>query len=78
MHELSLAESVLQIVEEHVQECRCVKAIHLEIGEHAGVDRDALKFCLELVCANSIAEGAAIEIAEVAGMAMRVVALEVI
>jgi Zn finger protein HypA/HybF involved in hydrogenase expression len=45
---------------------------------HAGVDRDALKFCLELVCANSIAEGAAIEISDAAGREMRVVDLEVI
>lgn len=78
MHELSLAESVLQIVEENALDCSRVQTIHLEIGVHAGVDRDALKFCLELVCANSIAEGAAIEISDAAGREMRVVDLEVI
>ena len=64
MHEMSLAESVLQIIEElaRVQNFRRVRAVVLEIGELAAVEPDAMRFCFDAVTSGSIAEGARLEI----------------
>ncbi|MDD4881477.1 MAG: hydrogenase maturation nickel metallochaperone HypA [Gallionellaceae bacterium] len=62
MHEMSLAEGVLQIVEAAVAETRCqrVKEVRLEIGALSGVEVEALRFCMDVVLRNSPAEGAAV------------------
>lgn len=69
MHELSLAEGVLQIIEEHSARhgFQCVSAVFLEIGELAGVEIDALRFAFDAVARGTIAEGARLEIDAVAG-----------
>lgn len=60
MHEMSLAEGILQIVEEAAaaQGFRRVKEIRLEIGALSGVEPEALEFSLEVVLRGSLAEGA--------------------
>lgn len=62
MHEMSVAEGILQIVEEAAvqQGCARVTQIRLEIGALSGVEIDALRFCLEVVLRDGIAAGAAI------------------
>ena len=69
MHEMSLAEGVLQIVEEAAAASgfRRVRKVSLAIGRLAAVEPDALRFCFESVARGSIAEGTALEIVEVAG-----------
>lgn len=69
MHELSLAEGILEIVEQTAaaEQARKVRRIVLEIGELAAVEADALRFCLDAVLAGSIADGAALDIVDVAG-----------
>ncbi|MGE5471939.1 MAG: hydrogenase maturation nickel metallochaperone HypA [Bacteroidota bacterium] len=69
MHEMSLAEGVLQLVEETAQRERAarVKLVVLEIGRLSSVEPDALKFCFEAVTRGSIAETAALEIIAVPG-----------
>ncbi len=64
MHELSLAENILTIVEDTASQnaCRRVKEIHLVIGALAGVEIEALRFCLDAVLKGSIAEGARVVI----------------
>lgn len=51
MHEMSLAESIVQIVDEHAdaQGIGQVQAVTLEIGELAGVEVEALRFCFSAV-----------------------------
>ena len=69
MHELSLAESALQIIEESARAegfCR-VRTVVLEIGQLASVEVEALRFCFDAVLRGSLAEGAALEIIEVPG-----------
>lgn len=60
MHEMSLAEGILQLLEEQatVQDFRRVKQVWLRIGALSGVDTDALAFCLEVVSRDSLADGA--------------------
>lgn len=70
MHEMSLAESVLQIVEDaaRAQRLRRVTAVWLEIGELSSVEPEALSFCFDVVVKGSVAEGARLEIIRVPGV----------
>lgn len=63
MHEMSLAENVREIIEDaaSAQGFGHVRRIVLEIGELAAVETDALQFCLDVVLAGSVAEGAALD-----------------
>ena len=61
MHEMSLAEGVLQIVEDAArsQGFSQVTAVRLEIGRLSSVEPEALRFCFDVVVRGSLAEGAA-------------------
>jgi len=71
MHEISLCESVVQLIEEQAvkQQFTRVKTVWLEIGALAGVETDAMYFSFEAVAEGSIADGAKLEIIDVAGEA---------
>ena len=64
MHEISLAEGVLQLIEDaaHQQEFTKVTTVWLEIGQLAGVEAEAMRFCFDAVTRGSVAEGAQLEI----------------
>ncbi|AUM14317.1 hydrogenase maturation nickel metallochaperone HypA [Ketobacter alkanivorans] len=64
MHEMSLCESILQIVEEESirQSFRKVSEVHLAIGALAGVELEALKFSFDVVVQHSLAAGAVLHI----------------
>lgn len=70
MHELSLAESVMQIIQEaaETQHFQRVKSITLDIGELAAVEVDALRFCFDAVSRNTLAEGAELHIRQTQGL----------
>lgn len=69
MHEMSLAESALQIIVQAGREqgFTRVKTVWLEIGRLACVEPDAMRFCFESVVAGTLAEGAKLEIIESSG-----------
>ena len=71
MHEMSLAEGVLQILEESAakEQFQRVKTVFLEIGQLSHVEVDSLRFCFEAVIKGSVAEGAQLEIIPVPGQA---------
>lgn len=71
MHEMSLAEGVLQIIEDHARQHGFgrVCAIVLEVGQLANVEVEALRFALDAVTRGTVAEGAAVEVVDVAGQA---------
>jgi len=64
MHELSLAMSVKDIVEEAAAENNCaeVKAVNIAVGEFSAVSIDSLEFAMEVVKKGSSFENAAIKI----------------
>lgn len=64
MHEMSLAEGVLQVIEDaaRAQEFSRVTTVWLEIGQLSGVEVEAMKFCFDAVVRDSIADGARLEI----------------
>jgi hydrogenase nickel incorporation protein HypA/HybF len=51
MHELAIAQSIVQIVETRAAECHAtqVKGVRLRIGEAIGVVTDSLTFCFEML-----------------------------
>ena len=69
MHEMSLAEGVLQIVEDAArrQGFARVRAIRLEIGAMAAVEPEALRFCFDVVSRETVADGARLEIVATEG-----------
>ncbi|HEY2190008.1 MAG TPA: hydrogenase maturation nickel metallochaperone HypA [Caldimonas sp.] len=64
MHEMSLAEGMLQVVEEGARghAATRVRAVWVEIGALAQVEVDALRFCFDAVARGTLAEGARLEI----------------
>jgi hydrogenase nickel incorporation protein HypA/HybF len=66
---MSLAESVMQIIEDAAakQSFGCVKVVRLEVGELAGVESEALRFCFDAVTRGGIAEGCRLEIIAMPG-----------
>lgn len=69
MHEMSLAENLLQLIEDTArqQEFARVKTVRLEIGQLACVEPESLRFAFDVVMRGSIAEQARLEIIETAG-----------
>lgn len=64
MHEMSLAEGVLQLIEDAARREKFSKVtvVWLEIGQLAGVEAEAMRFCFDAVTRGSVAEGAQLEI----------------
>ena len=71
MHEISLSESVLALIEANAASARFTRVlgVRLEIGELAGVEIDALRLAFDAVKCGTLADTAALEIARVPGEA---------
>lgn len=71
MHEMSLAQSVVQIVEETARRNSGtrVSSVTLEIGQLAGVEIEALRFCFGAASRESVADGAELVIESPGGRA---------
>jgi len=69
MHEMALAESILNIVEETARNQGAIRVteLRLEIGELANVEIEALQFCMDVVLRDSLADGARVEYLMMAG-----------
>lgn len=71
MHELSIAQGIIEIVEETARAhgiC-AVRRVHVKIGELAGVDPEALLFAWESATREGIACGSELEIERTPGKA---------
>ncbi|PTN11163.1 hydrogenase maturation nickel metallochaperone HypA [Nitrosomonas aestuarii] len=71
MHELSLVENMLQIIEDAAAEqgFAQVKTIWMEVGQLSCVEKNALRFCFSVVVDGTIVQHAKLEIIDVAGSA---------
>lgn len=71
MHEMTLVESVLQIVEDAARRegLRRVRAVWLEIGQLSSVEPEAMRFCFDAAARDGVAAGARLEIIRTAGAA---------
>ena len=64
MHELSIAESLVKIVQEEMAKAGLKKlnSVQVKVGEFTHLVPDALQFCFEIVVRDTPLEGAALEI----------------
>ena len=64
MHELSLAEGLIEQVKRAVREAGAVRvtSLHLRIGALSGVDPDALRFGFDVAARGTLLDGAALEL----------------
>ncbi len=71
MHEMSLCESIMQIIEQQAQReiFSRVTRVRLEIGKLACVESQAMQFSFEVVTRGTVAEGARLEIIWLPGQA---------
>ncbi|MDI3424036.1 hydrogenase maturation nickel metallochaperone HypA [Streptomyces luteolus] len=72
MHEMSLAMAVVGQVQEAAArngDVSAVTSVRLQVGELAGVVPDALAFCFELACADTVLQGAELVTETVPGRA---------
>ena len=55
MHELSIAQSIVEIIEQYVppDERHAVREVKVKIGEMAGVVPDSLEFCYSAIVSNT-------------------------
>ena len=67
MHELSIANSLVEVATEHARAngAAGIRAIRLRIGQLSCVHRQALEFSFELVTEGTLLEGARLDIDEV-------------
>lgn len=66
MHEITLCQRALEIVEQQAAEhgAARVTGVWLKVGAFSCVEPAALTFCFELVCRDTLAEGATLHIEE--------------
>ena len=71
MHEMALAQSMLDIVEQTARAngAARVTLVCIEIGALSHVEPDALRFCFDVVTRASVADGARLEIRTTPGEA---------
>lgn len=79
MHEVSLCESILKIIERQTQKEKFerVVAVRVQIGKESCVSEEALSFSFPHICKGTIADGAKLEFTLSEGTEMRVVEIEV-
>lgn len=67
MHEMSLAQALVDRAEEIARQdgCRRVRAIEVRIGKLSGVMRDALEFCFPAAARGTALEDAVLRVTEV-------------
>jgi hydrogenase nickel incorporation protein HypA/HybF len=62
MHELSVAENILEIVKENLSTTGSVKKVKVRIGKLANIIPDSLEFCFDAITRGTVFEGAKLEI----------------
>jgi hydrogenase nickel incorporation protein HypA/HybF len=69
MHEISIMTEAVRMAADAAESAgkKRVRVLRLRIGELSGVVPDALRFAFDVVCADTIAAGASLEIETVPG-----------
>ena len=66
MHEMSIAVSIMEIVEKEMEQHRssCLKRIRLKIGDMTAVEPESLRFCFSAITEGTKMEGTVLDIEE--------------
>jgi hydrogenase nickel incorporation protein HypA/HybF len=69
MHELSLTEALIALVEDEGRKHGCVRVrtVRVEIGAICAIEPEAMRFCFDAVTRGTIADGAVLDIVSVPG-----------
>jgi hydrogenase nickel incorporation protein HypA/HybF len=80
MHEMSIAESLVSILEDEAvkQQYQKVKQVWLVVGPLSAIEPEALVFCFEAVTKNTLAEGAKLHIEATPGEAFCLMCLDTV
>ncbi|KZY39804.1 hypothetical protein A3752_17340 [Oleiphilus sp. HI0081] len=72
MHELSLAESMRELIEEQAEaeHFNLVEAVYLEVGQLSHVEAEAMQFCFDAVMKGSIADNAKLILSRPSGIGL--------
>ncbi|WP_159567650.1 hydrogenase maturation nickel metallochaperone HypA [Budvicia diplopodorum] len=64
MHEVSLCESTLEIIENQAQQhgVKRVTGVWLELGALSCIEESSLRFCFDIVCRGTVADGCKLHI----------------
>ncbi len=67
MHELSIAQNIVEIVEQQVSPADrgVVKKVKMKIGEMAGIVSDSLEFCFSAITADTFLKDARLHIDQI-------------
>ena len=78
MHELSIAQSIVEIVQQHLPsgQIQGVKSVKMKVGHQTGIVPDSLEFCFGAIAEGTVVQGARLEIENVLGDELRVVEIE--
>lgn len=79
MHEMSLCESVLRIIEKQAEKEKFQRVVKVKIliGEHSGASQESMAFCFPFVTKGTVADGAALEFVRTEGRELKVDEVEV-
>ena len=66
MHEMSIAQGIIELCLEHAGGRR-VRSLDVEIGELSSVVPEAIEFCFEACCLQTLLEGARLTITQIPG-----------
>ncbi|QXO64927.1 MULTISPECIES: hydrogenase maturation nickel metallochaperone HypA [Morganella] len=71
MHEVTLCQNALDIIEQQAKQsgAQRVTAVWLELSAVSCIEEDALHFCFDIVCRDSLAEGAVLHVTTVPAQA---------
>lgn len=66
MHEMSIAQSILQMAEEHMARhgCSQLKKVSVTYGALSGIVPESLQFCFEAMVRDTAHQGARLELVE--------------
>ena len=66
MHELSIAQEIVNIVNQYVPEPNpnSIKSVKVIVGKMSNIVTDSLTFCFEAITSNTLLNGAKLEIIE--------------
>lgn len=80
MHEMSIAEGIVQVLEEEAgrQNYQQVKKVWLEIGPLSAIEPESLRFCFDVVTRDTLADGAELIIINTEGEAFCLQCLETV
>ena len=72
MHEMSIVQSIIDVVENEANKsgARSVTEVELEIGRLSGIEYSSLEFALKVLAPSSIIEGAKIVLSKPPGIAV--------